>query len=161
MEARLDNRMLRDAYGRFPTGVVALAAEVDGRKVGLAASSFVPVSLAPPLVAFCIQNTSTTWPVLGRAEHLGVSVLADEHGTAARTLASKDGDRFAGLTTDTTADGAVFIGGATAWLDTTISSTFPAGDHSIVLLRVRALTTEPEVDPIIFHAGHFRQLAVS
>ena len=53
---------LREAFGHFPSGVIAIAAEVDGTLVGLAASTFVPVSLDPPLVSFCVQNTSTTWP---------------------------------------------------------------------------------------------------
>ena len=47
---------LREAFGHFPAGVIAIAAEVDGVKVGLAASTFVPVSLDPPLVSFCVQN---------------------------------------------------------------------------------------------------------
>ena len=55
---------LREAFGHFPSGVIAIAAEVDGVRVGLAASTFVPVSLDPPLVSFCVQNTSTTWPKL-------------------------------------------------------------------------------------------------
>ena len=48
---------LREAFGHFPSGVIAIAAEVDGIRVGLAASTFVPVSLDPPLVSFCVQNS--------------------------------------------------------------------------------------------------------
>ena len=55
---------LREAFGHFPTGVVAIAAEVEGTRIGLAASTFVPVSLDPPLVSFCVQNSSNTWPKL-------------------------------------------------------------------------------------------------
>ena len=60
--ANLNPSTLREAFGHFPSGVIAIAAEVDGTRVGLAASTFVPVSLDPPLVSFCVQNTSTTWP---------------------------------------------------------------------------------------------------
>ncbi|WP_343901428.1 flavin reductase, partial [Nocardioides aquaticus] len=45
----LDPTRLREAFGIFPSGVVAVAASVDGRYVGLAASSFTSVSLEPPL----------------------------------------------------------------------------------------------------------------
>ena len=88
---------LREAFGHFPSGVIAIAAEVDGTRVGLAASTFVPVSLDPPLVSFCVQNTSTTWPQLKDLPFLGISVLGESHDEAARTLAAKTGDRFAGL----------------------------------------------------------------
>ena len=57
---------LREAFGVFPSGVVAVAAEVDGQLVGLAASSFTSVSLEPPLVSFSVANTSKTWPTLRR-----------------------------------------------------------------------------------------------
>ena len=62
---------LREAFGHFPAGVIAIAAEVDGIRVGLAASTFVPVSLDPPLVSFCVQNTSETWPKLKTAALAG------------------------------------------------------------------------------------------
>ena len=90
---------LREAFGHFPSGVIAIAAEVDGVRVGLAASTFVPVSLDPPLVSFCVQNTSTTWPKLKDLPFLGISVLGESHDAAAKTLAAKTGDRFAGLET--------------------------------------------------------------
>ena len=87
---------LREAFGHFPSGVVAIAAEINGVREGLAASTFVPVSLDPPLVSFCVQNISTTWPKLKGLPMLGISVLGEAHDEAARALAAKTGDRFAG-----------------------------------------------------------------
>ena len=63
----LDPRRLREAFGAFPSGVVAVAARVDDELVGLAASSFTSVSLEPALVSFSVANTSKTWPTLRRA----------------------------------------------------------------------------------------------
>ena len=76
----LDPRRLRDAFGIFPSGVVAVAALVDGRPVGLAASSFTSVSLEPPLVSISVAKSSKTWPDLRRSSHLGVTILAEHHG---------------------------------------------------------------------------------
>ncbi len=154
----LDQDTLRRAYGTFPSGVVAIAAQIDGERVGLAASSFVSVSIDPPLVAFCIQNTSSTWPRLAAAPHLGISVLGEAHDVAVRTLAAKTGDRFAGLTTSTSDDGAVFVEGASAWLDTTVEQQLPAGDHAIVLLRIHGLDVHSGVAPIVFQGSRFRRL---
>lgn len=110
----------------FPTGVVAIAAEVDGVRQGLAASTFVPVSLEPPLVSFCVQNTSTTWPKLTGVPMLGISVLGEAHDAAVRTLAAKTGDRFAGLETVSNDAGAVFIKGTSVWLESAIEQLVPA-----------------------------------
>jgi len=149
---------LREAFGHFPQGVIAIAAEVDGARVGLAASTFVPVSLEPPLVSFCVQNTSATWPKLRELPFLGISVLGESHDEAVRTLAAKTGDRFAGLRTMSTDSGAVFIEGTSVWLESSIEQLIPAGDHTIVILRVSNITVHPDVPPIVFHRSTFRRL---
>ena len=149
---------LREAFGHFPTGVVAIAAQVDGVRVGLAASTFVPVSLEPPLVSFCVQNTSETWPKLKGLPMLGISVLGEAHDAAVRTLAAKTGDRFAGLETVSNESGAVFIKGTSLWLESAIEQLVPAGDHTIVVLRVNHLQVDPEIAPIVFHRSVLRRL---
>ncbi|ORB30141.1 flavin reductase family protein [Mycolicibacterium parafortuitum] len=154
----LEPSSLREAFGHFPSGVIAIAAEVDGTRVGLAASTFVPVSLDPPLVSFCVQNSSTTWPRLKDLPYLGISVLGEAHDEAARTLAAKTGDRFAGLETASSERGAVFIHGTSVWLESSIEQLVPAGDHTIVVLRVTDITVHPDVAPIVFHRSTFRRL---
>src|SRR5215470_13295444 len=149
---------LREAFGHFPSGVIAIAAEVDGVRVGLAASTFVPVSLDPPLVSFAVQNTSETWPKLRDLPRLGISVLGESHDEAARTLADKTGDRFAGLSTVSTDSGAVFVEGTSVWVESEIEQLVPAGDHTIVILRVANVTVHPAVPPIVFHRSTFRRL---
>ena len=155
---KLTEASLREAFGHFPTGVIAIAAKVDGTLVGLAASTFVPVSLDPPLVSFCVQNTSTTWPKLKDRPRLGISVLGEAHDDAARTLAARTGDRFAGLRTVSTEHGAVFIEGTSVWLESSIENSVQAGDHIIVILRVNDITVHPDVAPIVFHRSTFRRL---
>jgi flavin reductase (DIM6/NTAB) family NADH-FMN oxidoreductase RutF len=156
--SKLTPSSLREAFGHFPSGVVAIAAEVNGVRQGLAASTFVPVSLEPPLVSFCVQNTSTTWPVLKQVPLLGISVLGEAHDDAVRTLAAKTGDRFAGLTTESNDGGAVFIRGTSVWLESAIEQLIPAGDHTIVVLRISDVRVDPEVEPIVFHRSVFRRL---
>jgi flavin reductase (DIM6/NTAB) family NADH-FMN oxidoreductase RutF len=157
-DSELTPELLRDAFGHFPTGVIAIAAEVDGTPVGLAASTFVPVSLDPPLVSFCVQNKSTTWPTLAGCPRLGISLLGERHDSAARALAAKTGDRFAGLATVTSAQGAVFIEGTSVWIESSIEQSIPAGDHDVVILRVTEMSIHPEIAPMVFHRSTFRRL---
>jgi flavin reductase (DIM6/NTAB) family NADH-FMN oxidoreductase RutF len=156
-----DPAMLRRAYGCFPSGVTAVCAMLDGVPVGMAASSFTSVSLSPPLVSLCVQRSSRTWTKLRRCPKLGVSVLAAAHDTACRSLSRKEGDRFAGVEWEPTEAGAVFVHGATAWLDCTVDAELLAGDHAIVLLRIHGLRAEPETTPLIFHGSRFRTLAAT
>lgn len=156
-DTELSPASLREAFGHFPTGVIAIAAEVDGVKVGLAASTFVPVSLDPPLVSFCVQNSSETWPKLKGLPSLGISVLGESHDAAARTLAAKTGDRFAGLETHSKDSGAVFVHGTSVWLESAITQEVLAGDHTIVVLQVSEIVVH-DVPPIVFHRSTFRKL---
>jgi flavin reductase (DIM6/NTAB) family NADH-FMN oxidoreductase RutF len=153
-----DTTSLRTVYGAFPTGVTAIAALIDGPPVGLVASSFTTVSLAPPLVSVCMAHTSSTWPVLRRAERLGISVLGAEHRSICRRLAGPSDERFTGVAWRATPDGAVLLDGAGAWLECSVDKEVRAGDHDIVVLRVHDLHADKAVDPLVFHASTFRSL---
>ena len=150
---------LRRAFACFPTGVTAICALVDGRPVGMAASSFTSVSIEPPLVSVCMQNSSTTWRKLAPLARLGLSFLSSEHEDASRQLAAKSGDRFAGIDWQPSASGAVFIAGASVWLECSIHQRIAAGDHEIILLQIETLRAQPDVSPLVFHASRYRQLA--
>ena len=130
---------------------------IDGEPSGLAANSFVSVSLDPPLVSVCIAHTSTTWPTLRGASRLGISVLGDHQEAASRQLSSRSGERFAGLDWRATTEGALLVSGAAAWFDCSLCREIPAGDHDIVLLRVHDLGAT-EIMPLVFHGSTYRQL---
>ena len=153
-----DPSVLRSVFGAFPTGVTAIASVVDGKPIGIAASSFTSVSLNPPLVSVCMAHSSTTWPSLSRAPRLGVSVLGADQEGVARRLASREPDRFASLSWTSTNDGAVLLDQAAAWLECTIERQVEAGDHDIVLLRVVTLDVDHDVSPLVFHGSRFRRL---
>ncbi|WP_213815470.1 flavin reductase family protein [Glaciihabitans sp. dw_435] len=157
-----DPAEIRAAFGRFPSGIAALCADIDGVPTGLVATSFsVGVSYDPPLVLFSVQNSSTTWPVLREAGRIGVSILGSEHAAIAMQLASRKGDRFAGIETMGSDDGAIFIHGSPLWMECEIVSETPAGDHKIVLLEVKALRVEDQTEPLIYHSAAFRNLAAA
>ncbi|MEU7630285.1 flavin reductase family protein [Nocardia sp. NPDC049220] len=153
-----DGAGLRRAFANFPSGVVAVCAELDATPYGLAVSTFVPVSLDPPLVSFCVQNSSETWPKLAAASHLGLSLLGTDQQAAARSLGTRDGDRFRDVDLYRGSGAAVFIEGASAWIEGVPEATVPAGDHAVVILRVHRIATRAGADPLVFHGSRFRRL---
>lgn len=154
-----DANALKRAYSCFPSGVVAVCrVDDDGAPVGMAASAFTTVSLDPPLVSVCVREQSATWPLLRDAADLGVSVFAADQGELCRQLAGPPADRFAGISPIVEASGALFIDGAAAHLECRIVAEIPAGDHSVVLLGIGALRSDPGVEPLVFHASIFRAL---
>jgi flavin reductase (DIM6/NTAB) family NADH-FMN oxidoreductase RutF len=157
MTAGHERAELRRVLAAYPTGVAAIAALVEGTPAGIAASSFVSVSLDPPLVSVCVAHTSTTWPALRNAKRLGVSVLGAHQELAGQNLGTRGTERFATLSWRATGDGAVILCGASAWLDCSIERHITAGDHDIVLLRVHDLAAS-DTPPLVFHGSTSRQL---
>jgi flavin reductase (DIM6/NTAB) family NADH-FMN oxidoreductase RutF len=156
----LDPTRLRRVFGAFPSGVTAVAALVDDAPVGIAASSFTPVSLEPALVSICVAHASRTWSVLRDAPRLGVSILSAGQAHAGRQLGSRGRERFTGLDWRATTDGAVLLEGASGWLDTSIYQQVHAADHDIVVLAVHNLDADYDVGPLVFHGSQFRRLEV-
>lgn len=154
----LDQRTLRDAFGAFPSGVVAVAASVKGQLTGIAASSFTSVSIEPPLVSFSISTSSSTWPQLREADRVGISVLADHHDVVCRQLAGPREERFAGLPFKVTGNGSVLLDEAVATYDCSIREEIEAGDHVIVLLEVHEVGGGDGEHPLVFHRSAFAKL---
>ncbi|WP_199229310.1 flavin reductase family protein [Caulobacter endophyticus] len=149
---------LRRVFGRFPTGVTALCGMDEGKPIGMTASAFVAISLQPALVSVCIKQGSATWRQLRARGRIGISFLGDGHAAAARQLAQRSENRFSGLDYEVTADGALFLANATAWLECSVETEIAAGDHEIVLFRLHKAAVADGVMPLVFHSSDFHTL---
>jgi 3-hydroxy-9,10-secoandrosta-1,3,5(10)-triene-9,17-dione monooxygenase reductase component len=153
----VDGRRFRTVLGHFATGIVAITAidPDNGEPCGLAANSFTSVSLDPPLVAFCVAHTSTSWPRLRAARTQTVNVLAEHQQAVCAALASKGGDKFAGLEWTKSPGGNPMISDALAWIDCSIEAEHPTGDHVIVVARVHDLGVHGDGGPLVFFRGDY------
>jgi len=145
-----DQGSLRTAFGRFATGVAFVTAEVGGTPLGLIVSSFAAVSLEPPLVSFCPSRDSLTWQRMRRAGRFTVHVLGARHGGFARRAAPPGADRFAEPDV---------LREAIAVLECDVVAEHVAGDHWIVVGRVRRLRVSPDASPLVYFGGRFGDFA--
>ena len=150
-----DPRSLRDALGRFATGVAFVTAAPGGEPAGLIVNSLTSVSLEPPLISFCPSRNSLTWSRMRRAARLGVNVLARHHEQFVARATPAGADRFAGLDWELGRGGVPLLTDALASFECEIVAEHPAGDHSIVVAQVDHLRTSPIKDPLVFFAGAF------
>ncbi|MER5627987.1 flavin reductase family protein [Streptosporangium sp. NPDC002544] len=149
----VDPALFRHVLGHFPTGVTVIAATGSSGPVGLAVGSFFSVSLDPPLVGFCPANSSSSWPEIKRAGSFCVNVLAQDQVAVCRQFAVSGGDKFAGLSWDTTGSGSPRLVDVLAWIDCDVEAIYPGGDHDICVGRVRALAVERSAGPLLFYRG--------
>ncbi|WP_406257820.1 flavin reductase family protein [Streptomyces nigra] len=154
--------VFRRVLGSFATGVVVVTAPADAedphRPAGFACQSFASLSLDPPLVAFMVGRTSTTWPRIARAGVFCVNVLGAGQGELCRAFAVSGADKFAGVRHDPApVSGSPRLAGTLAWIDCTVHAVHPGGDHLIVVGRVDDLgASEGDESPLLFHRGRLR-----
>ena len=154
-----DGREFRRILGHYPTGVCAITAMAGGGKpVGLIVGSFTSVSLDPPLVGFFPDKSSSSWPQIEAAGRFCVNVLGDGQRYVCKSLAAKGDDKFAGVGFSLSMTGSPIIDGALAWIDCVLDAVHEAGDHFIVLGRVKGLDLHHEGSPMIFHKGGYSSI---
>ncbi len=162
LNAQIDQAWYRQVLGHFPTGVVVVTAMSDGVPAGLSVGSFMSVSLDPPLVAVLPAKTSTSWPKIAAARSFCINILAASQQELSRRFAVSGGDKFAGVAWHPAPSGAPVLDGALAWIDCEHERTVEAGDHLIVLGRVRVLDldTSQTPEPLIFFQSGYGTFAV-
>jgi flavin reductase (DIM6/NTAB) family NADH-FMN oxidoreductase RutF/DNA-binding IclR family transcriptional regulator len=155
-----DARWFRWVLGQYPTGVcVVTATEADGRRAGFVVGSFTSVSLNPPLVAFFPDRGSTSWPRIRDAGTFCVNILSAGQEDVCRNFAVRKDDKFAGVACREAESGSPIIEGAVAWIDCDLESVTEAGDHYIVLGRVRRLDVGSTSLPLLFFQGGYGRFA--
>lgn len=153
--ALTDARHFRDVLGRFCTGVTVVTSMSGDEPVGMTCQSFSSVSLTPPLVLFCPAKTSRAWPLMQRAGHFCVNLLAEGQDELSNTMASKGADKFAGVGWSPSKTGAPLIDGVLGWVDCTIHAVHEAGDHYVVIGKVQDLGFGDAEDPLLFFQGKY------
>lgn len=151
-----DPQHFRRVLGNFPTGVVVVTAvDASGEPAGMAVGSFTSVSLDPPLVAFLPDKSSTSFPRIASARTFCVNVLSHEQEAVCRAFATRGAEKFAGLTWRPAGSGSPILDGVIAWIDCELESVSDAGDHFIVIGRVRELEAPGASLPLVFFQGGY------
>ena len=151
-----DGQKFRQVLGHFPTGVaVVTGLDADGQPAGMAVGSFSSVSLDPPLVAFMPDKSSTSWPRFRDSGSFCVNILGADQESVCRAFASRGGDKFAALSWQPAGSGSPLLDGVLAWIDCDTEVVHEAGDHFIVIGRVRELDIGTPALPLVFFQGGY------
>ncbi|MET7641313.1 flavin reductase family protein [Streptomyces sp. NPDC005438] len=158
--------LLRAVFRQHAAGVaVVTATGQDGSPVGFTATSLTSVAAEPPLISFGVGNSSSSWPTIAVATHVGVHVLAEGQRELAATFARSGADRFAPPTRWRPGpSGVPLLEGVLAWMVCRVVARVPAGDHRVVVAEVVSgdpLAGPHSVEgrrPLLYHQGRFTGL---
>ncbi len=161
-EAAARARRFRDVLGLFCSGVTVVTSVSDGKPVGMTCQSFSSVSLEPPLVMFSPAKTSRAWPLMQRAGFFCVNILAADQAELSNGMATKGDEKFSSVDWGTATTGAPVIDGVLGYIDCTVHQVIEAGDHYVVIGRVKELAfgdrhsgESAAGDPLLFFSGRY------
>ncbi|HEV7467122.1 MAG TPA: flavin reductase family protein [Candidatus Dormibacteraeota bacterium] len=145
----------RHIMGHVPTGVAVVTALHDGLPAGLTVGSFTSVSLEPPLVSFTVDRAARSWPSIEAAGAFCVNLLAYDQVQLCRLFSSRETAKFRALSWRPAGSGSPVIDGVVAWIDCDTERALEAGDHHLVIGRVRQLDVARTVPPLLFYRGGY------
>jgi 3-hydroxy-9,10-secoandrosta-1,3,5(10)-triene-9,17-dione monooxygenase reductase component len=147
----------------LPSGVCLVTAMGPGGPARLTASSVSSLSPDPLLMVVGIKSSSQTLAAARATGSFAINVLAaDQAGVALRFASRRVGrDKYAGVP-HRLESGTPIIDDAPAWLVCELWARHPAGDHELVVGRVRAMSTQARLRrPLVTHGGRLTTVAES
>ncbi|MBT2723748.1 MULTISPECIES: flavin reductase family protein [unclassified Bacillus (in: firmicutes)] len=151
----MDDRLFRDAMGKFATGVTVLLTENEGETHGMTANGFMSVSLDPKLVLISIGHKAKFLEKVSQSKKYTVNILAEDQEHYSRHFAGKPGEE---VEFETLAELPV-LKGAIAQIACEVVSEHIEGDHTLFIGKVVDLRLLDK-DPLLFFSGKYRQLTV-
>lgn len=158
---QIDPKRFREALGHYASGITVISGHDAEGPIGFTCQSFYSVSVDPPLISFSVMKTSTTYPRIREAGLFAVNVLSSAQVEVANQFARRGIDKWVGINWSAADSGNPLLLGTQMWLDCTIWDEHEAGDHLIVVGRVKELSPAEwhNHDPLLYFRGQYRSLA--
>lgn len=152
----MDDRLFRNALGKFATGVTVITTEVDGEIRGMTANAFMSVSLDPKLVVISIGERAQMLQLIKQSGTFAVNILAADQQELSMIFAGQLKDDHKEVSFERL-DGKPVISGAVAQIACEVSAEHVEGDHTLFIGKVKDVQLQ-ESEPLIFYAGRYRSL---
>jgi 3-hydroxy-9,10-secoandrosta-1,3,5(10)-triene-9,17-dione monooxygenase reductase component len=147
--------------GHFASGLTVISSTVEGRPVGLTCQSFFSLSLDPPMVAFSVARTSTSFAKIRESGECVINVLAAEQLNISGAMARSGTDKWAGVPWERgPITGHPVIEGSLAQLECAIAAEYDGGDHVIVTAHVLGLghADHEAARPLLYYRSRYHGL---
>lgn len=157
----VEAQQFKETLAHWVSGVTVVTTAVEGKPVGITASSFTSVSLQPPQILICVGKRLYTNGAILTSGIFAASILGQhqlELGMRFAGMVPELEDRFAGVETFTAATGSPIIGGALAWVDCRVHQAYDGDDHTIFVGEVLASGATDSMTPLLYYNRQWRAL---
>ncbi|GAB4166918.1 MAG: flavin reductase family protein [Rickettsiaceae bacterium] len=148
----------KKAVGKFPTGVCVISTAFNDQLWGFTANTFVSVSLAPPLVSFCLDKNSGSFDAFTNAPNFSVSILASDQAPISQYFARRILNKFKKINYRLGETGVPFVLGAVSFLECKKFKEIECGDHYIFVGEVLKIQIDEAKSPLLYFAKSYREI---
>jgi 4-hydroxyphenylacetate 3-hydroxylase, reductase component len=155
----VDSSLYRRACGQFATGItVVTVVDSKGHPHGMTVNSFSSVSLDPPLVLVSIDLRNAILGHFLATSFFAINVLAEHQEPLSQRFSSTAANRFDGIEWHPAISGTPLLSEALAHLECSVTRTFEAGDHTVLIGEVlRAGYREGK--PLVYFNRRYQSLS--
>tara|TARA_Y100001980_G_C14333426_1_gene150014 strand:- start:165 stop:635 length:471 start_codon:yes stop_codon:yes gene_type:complete len=148
-----NKKKLKDVAGSFPTGVTVVSIEKpSGDTHGMTASSFLSLSLHPPMVLFSVKKENEIIKYIEKGKLLGISILSENM--------IEESNHFANIKLMNeppvfyNEDEVKILKGSIAWYSVIVDKIYHEGDHKIIICGIKDLNIKSKKNPLLYYRGY-------
>jgi len=157
-EVEFDQETFRQVVGHFASGVTVITSARGGTLYGTTASAVSSLSMDPPMMLMCLNQSSTTHDAVISSGVYAINILADTQQELAFKFGRKGANKFDGVNYRLSDHGGVpLIEGALATIVCSVSEGPRGGTHSVFFGQV--LEAKYSIgQPLAYYRGTFGRL---
>ena len=161
----VDSEQLRidakQALRRLASTVSVVTCRQGGCNFAMTATSVSALSMEPPSMLVCVNRSAAFYGALRHADEFAINVLSRAHVAISRLCSGEaKGDSRFGVGRWDTGGAAPILADAQAAIICRKDAELDYGTHTVFMGRILSITTNGEIDPLIYVDGQYTGRAI-
>jgi flavin reductase (DIM6/NTAB) family NADH-FMN oxidoreductase RutF len=154
---QIDSKVFRQVMGCFATGIAVVTAQnSELGRFGLTVNSLSSVSLAPPLLLFCLDKAAHLHAPFRQADTFTINILARNQDNISRHFADRNHNPAPPAMWDDALSAVPTLRDTLGWLHCRSYAHYNGGDHTIFVGEVIDLhKRSDDAEPLLYFRGRY------
>ncbi|GFO72227.1 flavin-dependent trigonelline monooxygenase, reductase component [Bathymodiolus japonicus methanotrophic gill symbiont] len=156
----IGNQEFKDTLKLWASGVSVVTAQSEDEKLGMTATSFASVSMDPPQILVCLNETTETGAAILQNKKFAVNILTSEQQQVSNQFAggSSMDERFKNVVWHKGELGVPVLDESLAIMECTVVHQFKAGTHWVVVGEIQHNQCNTG-GPLLYFNSAYQQVA--
>lgn len=153
----------KQSLRRWASGVTVVTTKAEGKEEqGMTVTSFASVSLDPPQILVCLNDSAETGEGIQESGYFAVNILSSEQESVSNNFAGGNSmqERFGATPWSSGVTGVPVLDETLATLECKVIQQMRAGTHWIIVGQVQNVISRSG-EPLLYYGAGYRQIALS